>query len=89
MQTLYVYSARLLSPIFSIFSMHIARVTKNNHAKLKDQQIKEVDASEPKSWSKSQKTRFLVIFAIFDDFERSRMSASFIILTSYLAYYTS
>ena len=48
-----------------------------------------VDATEPQSWSKSQKRLFLVIFAIFDGFERGRTSASFITLTSNLAYYTS
>ena len=40
-----------------------------NHAKFQDQQSKGVDATKPQSWSKSQKTRFLVIFAIFDGLE--------------------
>ena len=69
--------------------MHIARVPKDNHAKFQDQQSKAVDATEPQSWSKSQKTRFLVIFAIFDGFGPGRTSASFKILISNLAYYTS
>ena len=69
--------------------MNIARVPKNNHAKFQDQQSKGIDATEPQSWSKSQKTRFLVIFAIFEGFGRGRTSASFGILTSNLAYYTS
>ena len=77
MQTLYAYSARPLSLIFPIFSMQIARVPKNNHAKFQDQQSKGVDATEPQSCSKSQKTRFLLIFAIFDGFGRGRTSASF------------
>ena len=68
--------------------MHIARVPKNNHAKFQDQQSKGVDSTEPLSWSKLQKTRFLVIIAIFDGFGRGRTSASFRILSFSLDFYT-
>ena len=72
------------------FRMYITQVPKNNHAaKFQDQQNKGVDATEPQSWSKSQKTRFFVIFAIFDGFGHGCTSAYFRILTSNLTYYTS